>query len=195
MVCRAALFVWLLLSAVPARASEQRVLEVGGQRVVVKVTESYDETSMIRAECVIPRSQRVVWNVLSDYDNLASLVPAVSSSRVVGEDEKGKILYQKGRAGIWLFKRDFSVTFRVKEVPMSYIGFDAFEGDFAVFKGSWQIAEREEGTWVSHRVEIEPDFSVPKWALRRMARKMMIETVENVINHCLTMEEPLSEMR
>ena len=161
----------------------------------MKITESYDETSMIRAECVIPRSQRLVWDVLSDYDNLANIVPALSSSRIVGGDQKGKILHQEGRTGIWFFKRDFSVTFRVKEVPMSYIGFSAFEGDFSVFKGSWQVAERDEGTWVSHKVEIEPDFFVPKWALRRMARKLMIETIENVINHCLAMEDPFSEVR
>jgi ribosome-associated toxin RatA of RatAB toxin-antitoxin module len=195
MVCRTAWFVSLFLSVVPARAGEQRVIGIGGQRVVVKVTESYDETSMIRAECVIPRSQRVVWNVLCNYDSLADMVPALNSSRIVGEDEKGMILHQEGGAGFWFFKRDFSVTFRVKEVPMSYIGFDAFEGDFRTFKGSWQIAEGEAGTWVSHRVEIEPDFFVPKWALRRMARKMMFQTIENVIDHCLEMPALYGEER
>jgi ribosome-associated toxin RatA of RatAB toxin-antitoxin module len=184
-----AILALLLLSGPLVKANEkEHVFEINDHQIYVKITESYDQTPMVRAECVIPRLQRVIWEVLSDYDNLEGIVPAVTDSRILRKEGKQKILYQEGRAGIWIFKRDFAVTFRVEEVPMSYIGFDAFEGDFNKFKGSWQIAQRETGTWVSHRVEIEPRFFAPKWALRMMARKLMIETIENVIAHCLATE-------
>jgi len=143
---------------------------------------------MIRAECVIPRSQRVVWEVLSDYDNLENIIPVVSTSRILRAEGGERILLQEGRAGFWLFKRDFKVTFRVREIPMSYIGFDAIEGDFSKFKGSWQVGQREGGTWVSHTVDLEPRFFAPKWALHRMARTLLSETIENVIGRCLEIE-------
>lgn len=189
MVRGAALIAYLLFFVFPVQADEkEHLIEIGGHQIKVKVMENYDQTSMIRAECVIPRSQRVVWEVLSNYENLASIIPAVATSRVLREEEGDKILLQEGRAGIWFFMRDFSVTFRVKEVPMSYIGFSAFEGDFREFKGSWQVGQREEGTWVSHRVELEPRFFAPKWALHRMARKLLFETIEHVIEQCLETE-------
>jgi len=184
-------FAAVLLCTQPAVAdTQEHAVESKGRMIVVKITEDYNDTSMIRAECVIPRPQKAVWGVLADYDNLENVIPVVTSSRILREDGKEKILLQEGRAGMWFIKRGFSVTFRVEEVPMSYIGFDAFEGDFKTFKGTWQVAQKDEGTLVIHKVEIEPDFYVPKWALRRMARRLMFETIENVIGHCMDANDP-----
>ena len=104
--------------------------------------------------------------------------------RILGKDGGATTLYQEGRAGLWFIKRGFRVKFRVRETPMAYIGFDAFEGDFKHFKGAWQVDEREEGTWVSHKVEIQPAFYAPKWAIRQVARDLMADTIDGVIRRC-----------
>jgi ribosome-associated toxin RatA of RatAB toxin-antitoxin module len=177
----------LLLPATTALAGQRtHTVEVDGHTIVVKITESIGEVSTIRAECVIPRSHKDVWRVLTDYDHLEEIIPTVEESAVIGNEDGFAILQQKGRAGLWFFKRGFTVTFRVKEVPMAYIGFDAFQGDFEHFKGTWQVAAHEEGTWVAHKVEIQPKFFAPGWAIRKVARTIMVETIEGVIQRCLS---------
>jgi len=184
-----ALILYLALAATPASGEERsHVVEINGRTVEVKITEHFDDVSTIRAECVIPRAHKDVWRVLSDYDNLEDIIPVVDESRITSNDDGVITLQQKGRAGLWFLQRGFSVTFRVTEVPMAYIGFDAFEGDFRRFKGTWQVDQRGEGTWVSHTVEIQPRFYAPGWAMRKVARRMMTETIEGVIRRCLSVE-------
>ncbi len=177
----------LTLPAAPALAEQcTHTVEVDGHTIVVDIIEDITEVSTIRAVCVIPRSHKVVWRVLTDYEHLEDVIPVVEDSHVIGNEDGMTILQQQGRAGLWFFKRGFTVTFRVTEVPMAYIGFDAFEGDFRHFKGTWQVAERKEGTWVAHKVEIQPRFYAPGWAIRKVARTIMTETIEGVIKRCLS---------
>ena len=184
---RSILILLLVLSAATALAEERtHTVEVDGHTITVKIIEKIDDISMIRAECVIPRPHKEVWRVLTDYDHLEDIIPLVQDSRVLGEEDGVTILYQEGRAGLWFFKRGFKVKFRVREVPMAYIGFDAFEGDFSHFKGTWQLDEREEGTWVAHKVEIRPTFYAPKWAMRQVARDLMADTLDGVIRRCFS---------
>ena len=182
----------LVLSAATALAGQRtHIVEIDGHTIVVKITENIADVSTIRAECVIPRPHKDVWRVLTDYEHLEDIIPIVEDSAVIGSEDGITILQQKGRAGLWFFKRGFTVTFRVTEVPMAYIGFDAFEGDFRRFKGTWQVEAREEGTWIAHSVEIQPRFFAPGWAMGKVARTMMAETIEGVIQRCLSTDVSL----
>ena len=181
----------LTLAAAPVLAKERtHTVEIDGHEIVVKIIEHFEDVATIRAECVIPRPQRVVWQVLTDYENLENIVPALKNSSVIGHEDGVTILQQDGHAGLWFFKRGFTVKLRVREVPMAYIGFEAFEGDFQRFKGSWQVAQREAGTWIAYSVEIKPDFYAPKWAQRRVARSLTADTIDGVIRRCLSRESP-----
>lgn len=176
-------------SATAFAKSRTHVVDIGESTIVVKITEDFRKISKIRAECVIPRPQKTVWRVLTDYDNLENIIPIISKSDVLGKEDGTTILYQEGRGGLWFLKRDFTVTFHVREVPMAYIGLESFEGDFRHFNGTWQIEQRQEGTWVAHTLEVQPDFFAPRWAIRRVARGILAETIDSVIRWCLT-EEP-----
>ena len=184
---RLILFILLLVLPEANAAAEQRthIVEVDGYTIVVKITENIGDISTIRAECVIPRPHKDVWLVLTDYEHLENIIPIVEDSAVISDEDSVTILQQTGRAGLWFFKRGFTVTFRVTEVPMSYIGFDAFDGDFERFTGTWQVAARGDSTWVSHDVELKPRFFAPGWAMGKVARTMMAETIEGVIRRCL----------
>ncbi len=176
------------LAAAPAPASARsrtHVVVVGRDTVRVRLVETFHETSMVRAECVIPRPVPVVWRVLTDYDHLDAIVPAVDTSRVVGREGPDLTLYQCGRAGLWLLRRGFHVLLRVHELPRTYIGFHAVEGDFRRFEGSWQVAPRGGGTWVAHRVVVRPRFWAPAWAQRRVARALMRATIDGIVRRCL----------
>lgn len=176
----------IILLAAPAAADQRTlVVDLDGTRIEVKITERFGQATMVRAECVIPAPHRRVWKVVSDYDRIEEFIPAVKESRVVERRGEEIILEQRGRGGLWFIQREFELRLRVKQVPMSYVGFSALEGDFRKFEGTWQVAPRDEGTWIAHSVEIEPDFFAPGWAVRRVARRMMAETIEGLIRECL----------
>jgi ribosome-associated toxin RatA of RatAB toxin-antitoxin module len=174
-----------MLIAVAARAEVvERVFELEEYDIKVNITESLDGVPTVRAQCLIPLPREVVWQVLSDYEALDELVPAVTESRVIGEDNGVLILRQEGRAGLWFVRRDFAVTFRVTEDPPNSIEFVAFEGDFKRFEGKWRIKPMRAGTLVQHEVTVVPTFWAPNWSLRRVARQMMKETIEGVVKRC-----------
>jgi len=172
-------------TAAAARADvEQRVVELEEFGIMVNVSEDFDGIPTVTAQCLIPLPREIVWRVLSDYDSLDAIVPAVEKSQVIGEEDGRLILRQEGRGGMWFVKRRFSVTFRVEEKPMYSIEFEAFEGDFETFTGRWEVKPMRSGTLVRHEVRIDPKFWAPNWALRKIARDMMMETLRGVIGKC-----------
>ena len=137
------------------------------------------------AHCLIPAPLPVVWRVLTDYDRLSEFVPFLTESRLVRVVDGAKIVHQNGRGGLWIFRRRFTVTFRIEEHPTTSLTFKAIEGDFRQFEGFWRLEARPEGTLVSHQVDIEPAFYLPKWATRVLAKHLMLKSFEGVVRRCL----------
>jgi ribosome-associated toxin RatA of RatAB toxin-antitoxin module len=179
---------WLMLAITAAPAAragvEHRVIELKKYGIMVNVTEDFDGTPTVTAQCLIPLPREIVWNVLSDYENLDAIVPAIESSKVIGEEDGRLVLRQEGRAGMWFVKREFTVTFRVDEKAMASIDFEAFEGDFETFTGKWRVKPMRAGTLIRHEVQVVPKLWAPGWALRKIAGDMMMETLRGVVGKC-----------
>ena len=168
-----------------AGESASQVIKVGSPPLTMTMRQEVEGTlSIVEAECTIPATPPAVWSVLSDYQHLSELVPFVTESRLLGEEGGAKMLYQAGRGGVWFFQRRFTVVFRIHEVPMHAITFQAVRGDFRRFEGSWQLEVRPEGTVVRHRVAIEPAFYVPRWSMRLIARHLMLKSFEGIVGRC-----------
>ena len=135
---------------------------------------------------MIPAELDRVWGVLTAYDDLEKVVPAVLESDVIGRKNGAIILRQSGRSGYLFFWRNFEVTFHVREEPRTRIDFRAFRGDFRDFKGSWEVEPRAEGTWVRHSVRVVPNFFAPDWVIRRVAERMILESLQGVVFRCLS---------
>ncbi|MBI3009800.1 MAG: SRPBCC family protein [Candidatus Omnitrophica bacterium] len=170
---------------VPPHDAQTRLIRVESQTIPVTLRETIGYLSGLEVVCIIPRAPLAVWRVLSDYDHLEEVVPFVTESRLVQQDKDTKILYQQGRGGLGIFSRRFSVTFRVRELPLREITFEAFEGDFKQFTGFWRLENHAKGTRVSHRVEIEPAFYMPRWMMRIVVKHMLLHSIEAVIQRCL----------
>ncbi len=174
------------IAVVTARELSPHVVEVTRQALAVRVQQELGRFSTVKAECVIPRSQAAVWRVLTDYNHLDEIVPFLTQSRVIGEEGGATMLHQTGRGGLWMFRRRFTVVFRVEETPMHAIAFRAVRGDFRRFEGFWRLEASPEGTFVSHQVAVEPAFYIPRWAMRLVARHLMLRSFEGVIQRCLS---------
>ena len=169
----------------PSPSYASAAVESGVYPVSVTFSETGEGAVAIKAECAIPRPAESVWRVISDYDHLAEFVPSLTESRIVRREGAIQILHQRGRARFLFFRRAFSVTFRVEETPPREIRFEAFEGDFKQFKGSWRLEAHPEGTLVRHEVVLEPAFFVPRWILRAMERHILLTSMRAIIRRCM----------
>ncbi len=181
------MIVWCLgaMAALSAGANTAGGVELGAQAVSLAVSEHTDHAVALEAACLIPRSTPAVWHVLSDYDHLAEFIPFLTESRVIRHEPGVTILRQKGRATLLVFHRRFEVTFRVTETDASHIRFEAIEGDFQRFTGSWHLEARPGGTFVRHEVELRPKFYMPVWVMRVVERYVMLKSMHAVIARCL----------
>ena len=106
-------------------------------------------------------AKRVAWQVLTDYDNFASFVPGMRSSRIVSAPGEPLLLEQKGESGFLLFRVPIEVVSRVEEVPLNTIRFQSVGGNLTNKRGEWALERHDHATHVSYRANITPGFLLP----------------------------------
>ena len=115
----------------------------------------------IEAGLLVAVDQRVAWQVLTDYDKLASFVPGMRSSRIVSAPGEPLLLEQKGESGLLLFKVPIEVVSRVDEAPFSTIRFRSVGGNITSQTGEWALERHDHATRVTYRANITPGFPLP----------------------------------
>lgn len=130
------------------------------EEVSVQVLRS-ENTYQVESNQMVAVDQRVAWQVLTDYDNLASFVPGMRSSRVVSAAGEPLLLEQKGESGFLLFRVPIEVVSRVEETPQRSIRFQSVGGNLTNQKGEWALARHDHATRVSYRASITPGFTPP----------------------------------
>ena len=120
-----------------------------------------DKAFQVEAKLMVAVSQRVAWQVLTDYDKLASFVPGMRSSRIVSAAGEPLLLEQKGESGLFLFKVPIEVVSRVEEAPLNTIRFQSVGGNLTNKRGEWALERHDHATRVTYRANITPGFPLP----------------------------------
>ena len=141
----------LSLAVIGLAAAAQVSVEVVRQENAVR----------IEAGLLVAVDQRVAWQVLTDYDKLASFVPGMRSSRIVSAPGEPLLLEQKGESGLLLFKVPIEVVSRVDEAPFSTIRFRSVGGNITSQTGEWALERHDHATRVTYRANITPGFPLP----------------------------------
>ena len=115
----------------------------------------------IEARLLVAVGQRIAWQVLTDYDQLASFVPGMRSSRIVSAPGEPLLLEQKGQSGLLWFKVPIEVVSRVDETPLNTIRFRAVGGTLTNQTGEWALERHDHATLVSYRAHVDPGFPLP----------------------------------
>ncbi|KAK9118484.1 hypothetical protein Scep_016577 [Stephania cephalantha] len=132
----------------------------------------------IGARIGIDASLKVVWGVLTDYENLSELIPGLVESRLVERRGNFAKLFQVGEQDL-----AFGVKFKAKGIldccekdlenlPFGHkrdIEFNMVEGDFQTFEGKWSIEQITNGrheaqayqTTLSYIVDVKPKLWLP----------------------------------
>ncbi|KAK5812387.1 hypothetical protein PVK06_027816 [Gossypium arboreum] len=140
----------------------------------------------IRSKIGIEASLDTVWDILTDYEKLADLIPGLAVSKVVEKNDKFARLFQIGQQNLPL-----GLKFNAKGVLDCYekdveilphgkkreIQFKMVEGDFTQFEGTWLLeqfsktknednhevigGEESSHTTLSYLVDVKPKLWLP----------------------------------
>lgn len=124
----------------------------------------------------------LVWDVLTDYENMGQFVSSIRSSRVVRQEPGGPVIEQEGSGKFLFLSRRVKLTLAVREDRPARIDFRDIEGDrFRKYEGSWRIFPSSSGCIVQYELTAEPDPSLgPKFATKKVLRKNAQRLLEEV---------------
>ena len=135
----------------------------------------------VRGEAEVRADRQTAWEVLTDYDHLAEVVPGLVSSRLVGRTGGEKVVEQQGQVGLGLFRQRFSMTLAVAEHGRRRVEARTTAGDFEHFTSSYVLLAAAPGsTRVLYEALIKPRFSLPMFidlSLMEMAARGQFEAL------------------
>ncbi|MEK6591775.1 MAG: SRPBCC family protein [Pseudomonadota bacterium] len=115
----------------------------------------------IEASLHIAAHHHVAWQVLTDYNNLASFVPGLQTSRIVSAAGEPMLLRQTGQSGFLWFSMPLEVVVRIREMPLVAILFDTVGGNLKSKSGEWRLEQLDDATLLTYRVHVVPGFWIP----------------------------------
>ncbi len=126
----------------------------------------------------IPATANQVWQVLTDYDNLASFIPNLSCSQRLSHPEGGIRLEQIGSQCFLSIKFCARVVLDMVESFPKELRFSMVEGDFRQFEGKWTLEPVQSPQ--GEMVRLGYDLVI------RPPRAMPVALIERHIRHDLT---------
>lgn len=142
----------------------------------VSVTESKG-LYYVLARLWVPVPPAAVWSVLTDYDHIAEFIHDIQASRLVERRADVCIVEQRGRGILGIVLR---VRLQVVERPLDEIQFEALDGDFRVYRGSFRLEAQGEGTEVTYVLESQGKFWIPSWLGRPLIRGRVRRILEDI---------------
>lgn len=142
-----------LLQAGAASAADDLTVEAFRRGPAVEVV----------ARATLRAPHELVWRTLTDYDQLASFVPGMRSSRVIERRGPAAIVEQIGEVRFLIFSFPIEVTVASVEKPPDVIEVNILKGNLKQLEGAYRI-ERSAvpGVLVLHwRGLIQPEAPLP----------------------------------
>ncbi|KKJ00583.1 hypothetical protein PROH_11415 [Prochlorothrix hollandica PCC 9006 = CALU 1027] len=119
----------------------------------------------LEAEIWIPCGVDRVWEVLTDYEGLATFIPNLTSSRILEQEGDRVRLEQVGAERFWKLTFSAKVVLDMVTDRPQAIHFTMVQGDFKEMAGSWllapQVQEGQAGTRLSYHLTIHPKRTMP----------------------------------
>lgn len=109
------------------------------------------------------------WQVLTDYDNFETFLPAVSQSELIQSEGDRKIVEQINQVKTLMFKTSARVRLAMTESYPQQIAFDFVDGDLDSLSGTWLLepvspyrSAPPDTVLITHQVNVEPNQTLGK---------------------------------
>jgi hypothetical protein len=114
----------------------------------VKVTRAGD-TLVIDVGARVPVSQQEAWDVLTDFDHMATIVSNLESSRVLERSDGRVVVAQKGGRNEGVLRFAFETVREVELRPYSYMRAHLLSGTVERLDGTTTLTPRNDGTFIA----------------------------------------------
>jgi carbon monoxide dehydrogenase subunit G len=146
----------LTLSASPLSAGDLPVAPPVGHAPRISVTSS-EGTYCVKGSFHVDAPLGVAWDVLTDYDNLATFVSSMRSSTSSRGASGQLMVIQEAVGRVGPFKRAMNVVLDVTEEKPARIAFhDVSGGSFHSYEGAWTLDPAGGGVLVTYVLEARP---------------------------------------
>lgn len=131
-------------------------------------------TFAVHAVATVAAPISTVWQVLTDYDHLASFIPGLSRSVVQTRDADRVVVEQRGEARFLVFSYPIEVRLEIIESPTDSIVSRSIEGNLKRMQGRYELRKAAGGIQLRYSGELEPDFRLPP-VIGSLAVRTMVE--------------------
>lgn len=153
----------LLLSGLPAQAAVAPEPQIRVQ--------DQDGTIVINITYRLPVSQSVAWDVLTDFDNMASFVPNMEQSRVLQRDGKRMVVEQKGQVSFGILSFPYESKREIELTPYQMLRTRALSG--TKINSTTTLTPQGKSTLLSYRAVAVPDLPVPSSVITSSLGEML----------------------
>lgn len=112
---------------------------------------------VVDADIDLPFPVRTVWDVLTDFDNMAGILNNLKSSKISRRKGNTVTVLQEGTAKYGIFSYAFTSERKIRLEPMRRITARQISGLAKRFESLSELAETGAGTSIHYHAEIEPD--------------------------------------
>ncbi|QQE66582.1 cyclase [Leptolyngbya sp. BL0902] len=137
----------------------------------------------IHAITDLPFTADQLWQILTDYDNLASFIPNLTRSRRLSHPDGGIRLEQVGSQRFLNVSFCARVVLDAVETFPQELTFSLVEGDFRQFEGKWRLEPltgASPRTRLSYDLLICPPRAMPAGLIERHIRKDLIRNLHAI---------------
>ena len=109
-----------------------------------------------------PIPEQLFWDVLTDYENLSSFIPNLSSSELVTRSGHTVQLRQVGSQQLLGLRFSAQVLLELTEYrPEGLLRFHMLKGDFRRFEGTWRISRVPDGCSLVYELTVQGCIGMP----------------------------------
>ena len=125
-----------------------------------------------------------VWHHLTNYKQLKQVNPAVKHSKVIkrGKTTRIKVVSE---GCIWFFCRTINQLQDIKDLGQGYLVISEVNGksDFSSGYTMWRVIPHQQGTQVTIRARLKPDFWIPPFIGPWLFQDTLLQQGKIVINN------------
>ena len=139
-------------------------------------------TRRLAAEIKSPLPVQLLWDVLTDYENLSRFIPNLSTSELIQRQGQTVRLQQVGSQQLLGLRFSAQVQLELTEFRQDgLLQFRMVKGDFRRFEGSWQIRQRPGGSSLLYELTVQGCLGMPIGLIEERLRDDLSSNLNAVV--------------
>jgi hypothetical protein len=127
-----------------------------------------------------------IWNVLTDYENLAEFIPNLASSRLLWRRGSRVGLEQVGSQQFCGLRFSARVQLELIEEPdLGRLSFRMLDGDFRCFDGAWCMGADASSSWLFYELTVQGKPGMPIGLIEQRLQQDLASNLRGVQKEAL----------